>query len=151
MQISQNGLNLIKSFEGNGLPGHPFQAYFDGGGVATIGYGNTRHVTPQDVKSGRTITPQIAEQYLLEDIAGAQDAINRNVHVPLTQNQYDALVSFVFNLGPGPILHSGFADLLSARNYRGAADRMLLYCNDGGVRVEGLYNRRVKERALFLS
>jgi len=89
MKVNSRGLQLIKHFEGFFL-----QAYLCPAEVLTIGYGHTADVQPGDV-----ITAQQADTFLLEDVSESERAVNRFVTVPLTQNQFDALVSFVFNLG----------------------------------------------------
>ena len=91
MRTSDNGVELIKRHEGLVL-----QAYLCPAGVWTIGYGHTR-----GVKSTDRITPQQAEQFLREDLRSAETTILRPVRRPLRQNQFDALVSFVFNVGAG--------------------------------------------------
>ncbi|WP_273465684.1 lysozyme [Pseudomonas sp.] len=89
MRTSQRGLSLIKSFEGLRL-----QAYQDSVGVWTIGYGTTRGVKP-----GMTITKEQAERMLLNDVQRFEPEVQRLVTAPLNQNQWDALMSFTYNLG----------------------------------------------------
>lgn len=91
MKTSNNGIELIKRHEGLVL-----QAYLCPAGVWTIGHGHTRGVKPSD-----RINPQQAEQFLREDLRSAETIVLRLVRKPLTQNQFDALVSFVFNIGAG--------------------------------------------------
>src|SRR5271165_5063255 len=91
MTYSEAGLELTKRFEGLRL-----KAYQDDGGVWTIGYGHTG----KDVKPRMTITEAKADDLLRSDVHTAVDAVSRLVTVPLTQGQFDALVDFVFNLGP---------------------------------------------------
>ena len=99
--ISQNGVHMLEGFEGLRLT-----AYQDSAGVWTIGYGHTHGVQP-----GQKISQATAEQYLKDDLAWAQDAVRRNVHVPINQNQFDALVSLTYNLGA-----NGYPGLLSDLN-----------------------------------
>lgn len=140
MQISQAGIDLIKSFEGCSLV-----AYQDIGGTWTIGFGHT-----EGVCEGMTITMAEAEQFLADDLVQYGDYVNDYVTVPLTQNQFDALVSFTYNLGPGTLYHSDLLSFLNAGQYSRAADAFLEYDHAGGVVVAGLATRREAERKLFL-
>ena len=143
MNISQEGINFIKQWEGLYL-----NAYNDGAGVCTIGYGHTG----SDVYYGQTITEQQAEQLLRNDLQGAVNDVNRiinNGHLQFipTQSQFDTLVSFTFNCGNGSL-----NTLTKNRNMQQVADALLLYkldCN--GDFMQGLYNRRVAERIQFLN
>lgn len=114
--------------------------------VWTIGYGHTH-----GVYQGMTITEQQAEQFLHEDVKWSEDAVNQYVHVSLTQNQFDALVSFVFNVGTGNFSNSTLLRLLNKGDYKGAADQFLRWNKQKGVVLNGLTIRRKNERALFLS
>jgi lysozyme len=134
--------SIIKGHEGLELV-----AYKDGGGVWTIGYGHTG----AEVKVGMLITLAQAEELLTRDLRSSEGHINTSVTVPLTQNQFDALVSFVFNVGGGAFESSTLLKLLNAGNYAGAADQLLRWNKDEGKIVQGLSNRREAERKLFLS
>jgi len=138
--ISQNGLNLIKKFEGCRLV-----AYADQGGIITIGYGHTGNIAP-----GFMITQEQAEEFLREDLEHTQAGIDAMVHVPLSQNQYDALCSFVFNIGRGHFKDSTCLDRLNKGSYSEAAAWMLPWHRVAGVENEGLLKRRMEERDLFL-
>ena len=92
MKTSQSGVNLIKGFEGKRL-----NAYDDGVGVWTIGYGTIKYPNGIRVKKGDTCTESQAESYLKNDLVKFENAINRLVKVPLNQNQFDALSSFTYN------------------------------------------------------
>ena len=133
--ISQPGIDALKRREGLRL-----LAYFDGGGVLTIGYGHTKNVY-----SGQSITPARAEQLLREDLTEFEKTINNAVTVPLTQSQYDALVSFSFNVGSGAFRSSTLLRLLNGGDYTGASDQLNRWKFDNGVIVAGLLNRRVDE------
>jgi lysozyme len=110
--------------------------------VWTIGYGHTAGVKPGD-----TCTMDQANAFLASDIANrAQHFVDSLVHVPLTQPQYDALCSLVFNCGPDP-LTLGLGKLLAARDYVGAGQHFLLYDKQAGVELPGLENRREAELA----
>ncbi|MBH8916633.1 lysozyme [Pseudomonas aeruginosa] len=140
MRTSQRGIDLIKSFEGLRL-----SAYQDSVGVWTIGYGTTRGVTPY-----MTITVEQAERMLANDIQRFEPELDKLVKVPLNQNQWDALMSFVYNLGSANLASSTLLKLLNKGDYRGAADQFPRWVNAGGKRLEGLVKRRTAERALFL-
>ena len=140
MRTSQRGLSLIKSFEGLRL-----QAYQDSVGVWTVGYGTTRGVS-----AGMSITKEQAERMLLNDVQRFEPELDRLVKVALNQNQWDALMSFVYNLGSANLASSTLLKLLNKGDYRGAADQFPRWVNAGGKRLEGLVKRRAAERALFL-
>lgn len=139
MQISKAGLDLIKQFEGLYL-----KAYRCPAGVPTIGYGHTAGVA-----MGQTITQQQADDYLRRDVRQFERAVSRLVTVPLTQGQFDALVSFAFNLGDGALAQSTMLRLLNAGDYTGAAAQFDRWNKAGGRVLPGLVRRRAAERALF--
>lgn len=141
MKISQTGLDLIKRFEGLET-----KAYRCPAGILTIGYGHTT-----GVKEGDTCTPEQAEVWLREDCQVAELTVSANVNVHLNQNQFDALVSFIFNLGSGNFVKSTLLKKLNTSDYRGAADELDRWVNAGGRKLPGLVKRRVAEKALFLS
>lgn len=151
MKLGTNGLNLIKEFEGLRLT-----AYFDSRRppIPTIGYGHTKTVTKQDVLNKKTITEPQALKLLEGDTIDAQNGVNRYVRVPLTQNMYDALVSFTFNLGAGALAGSTLIKLLNAGNYAGAAAQFPRWNKEmkNGVMTasNGLTRRRNEEMKLFL-
>ena len=138
--ITQNK-QAIKTAEGLRLT-----AYKDGGGVWTIGYGHTG----SDVREGLTIPLSEAERLLTRDLRVAEGHVNDAVKVKLTQNQFDALVSFVYNVGGGAFRSSTFLKLLNAGDYEGAANQLPRWNKDNGKVVNGLTNRRHEERELFL-
>ena len=131
----------IKDHEGLRLT-----AYQDGGGVWTIGYGHTG----SDVREGLTIPLSEAERLLTRDLRTAEGYVNGAVKVKLTQNQFDALVSFVYNIGGDAFEKSTLLRLLNAGEYEGAANQFLRWNKDNGKVIDGLTNRRRKERDLFL-
>lgn len=139
MQISKAGLDLIKQFEGLYL-----KAYRCPAGVPTIGYGHTAGVA-----MGQTITQQQADDYLRRDVRQFERAVARLVRVPLTQGQFDALVSFAFNLGEGALAQSTLLRLLNSGDYAGAAAQFDRWNKAGGRVLPGLVRRRAAERALF--
>lgn len=134
MRTSQNGINLIKQFEGCRLTAYKCPA-----GVWTIGYGHTA-----GVKEGQKITQAQADTYLKEDLKVYEKHVN-NLQLPINQNQFDALVSFCYNCGPGNL-----KKLVKNRTLSQIADTLLLYNRGGGVVLKGLVRRRNAERELFL-
>jgi len=140
LSYSDQGLALTEQFEGLQLT-----AYQDPVGVWTIGYGHTG----SDVQPGLTITQEQASDLLLQDVAGAVAAVNRLVTIPLTQNQFDALVDFTFNVGQGNLASSTLLRELNAGNTAGAAAQFLVWVYAKGVELPGLVTRRQAEAALF--
>jgi GH24 family phage-related lysozyme (muramidase) len=143
--VSQTGINLIKQFEGCRL-----QAYQDSVGVWTIGYGTTsadKSITGTNIYSGLSISQATAENWLRKSL--------NNKYAPLvnkydskykwTQNEFDALISFAYNIGS--------IDQLTASGSRSRAtiaSKMLEYCHAGGKKLEGLVRRRQAEHDLFV-
>lgn len=140
MKTSSVGRELVRIFEGCVLV-----AYRCPAGVPTIGVGHTR-----GVKMGDRCTPGQAEAWLREDLADAEAAITRLVKVPLTQEQFDALASFTFNLGARSLAESTLLLLLNKGNYKAAAEQFVRWNKSNGVALTGLVRRRAAERALFL-
>ncbi|EBY8083587.1 lysozyme [Salmonella enterica subsp. enterica] len=140
MKTSDNGRAFIRAREGVKLA-----AYQDGGGVWTIGYGHTR-----GVKQGQVINHEQADEFLDSDLRQVESCISERVTVALNQNQFDALVSFVFNVGRQAFSDSTLLKKLNEGNYRAAADQFTRWVYDNDQFVQGLYNRRVAERDLFL-
>jgi lysozyme len=139
MNISQVGINLIKSFEGCRLT-----AYKDVAGVLTIGYGHT-----SGVRSGQTITQAQADALLVQDLKKFCDTVNANIRVPINQYQFDALVSFAYNVGATAFKTSTLLEMLNKKDYHGASNQFLLWVHAKGKVVQGLVNRRKAEKALF--
>lgn len=138
--VSEDWRLLVSNFEGLRL-----EAYQDSVGVWTIGYGSTGdHVYP-----GKTITKDEAEQLLMEDAERFVEAVNDYVTVPLTQYQFDALVSFSFNLGQGALHDSTLLEILNTEDYNGAASEFSKWVYAGGKRLRGLVRRRKGERLMF--
>jgi lysozyme len=117
----------------------------------TIGYGHTKGVT-----KGQHVTPEQAEEFLREDLAWVEKVINDRVKVPITQNQFDALASLVFNIGEGNFVTSSVLRFLNSKDYKAAADHFCLWNKQrnkvtGKLEVlNGLTIRRTKEKELFL-
>jgi len=140
MSLSSAGLKMIEKYEGLRLT-----AYQDSGGVWTIGYGHTG----SDVKPGQTITQAQAEQLLQRDVATAEKAVRSQVKVPLTQGQFDALVSFTYNCGAGTLQKSDLLAKLNAGDYAGAQAAFGKYVHAGGQVLPGLVTRRQEEANMF--
>ena len=141
MQIGQEGLNLIKHFEGCEL-----QAYKCPAGVWTIGYGHIKGVS-----EGMTITQEEAEQMLKDEMAEYEGYVNKLVTVELNQNQFDAMVSWVYNLGGGNLSASTLLKVLNAGDYDGVPAQMMRWNKAGGKVLEGLTRRRQAEADLFVA
>ncbi len=146
MVVSLFGVDLICGFEGKRLT-----AYDDGVGVWTIGFGTTVYPNGMKVKKGDTCTEAQAKAYMAHDLKKFETAVNNAVTVPLSQNQFDALVSLAYNIGTNAFSKSTLMKKLNANDIRGAADQFDVWVNAGGKRMQGLVNRRAKEKALFLS
>lgn len=140
MRTSQKGIDLIKKFEGCRL-----EAYKCPAGIWTIGYGHTK-----GVKDGQIITQEQAEEFLREDLRIFEQTVESCVKVPLSQNQFDALVSFCYNCGSGALKTSTLLRLLNEGNYSSAADQFLRWNKAGGKVLAGLTRRREEERVMFL-
>ena len=139
MKIGNNGLALIKRCEGLRL-----EAYLDGGGVPTIGYGSTH-----DVHMGMVITPGEAERRLLDDLS-RHDITPYLDGCATTQNQFDAMTSLAFNIGLDRFNGSTVLKRHRAGNYDRAGDAFLLWKYIKGVPSKGLLSRREQERELYL-
>ena len=144
MKTSDRGVALIKAHEGLRLT-----AYTDPVGVWTIGYGHTTTAGPPKVERGMKITDAGADAILRQDLAKFEGYVSSAVKVPLNQNEFDALVSFTFNLGPGNLRSSTLLKKLNAGDRAGAADEFLKWTKAGGKTLPGLVKRREAERALF--
>lgn len=137
---SKVGIDLIKKYEGF-KPG----AYRCSAGVWTIGYGTTH-----GVKQGEIITRKKAEEHLLKHLSGVEKTIEEYVTVNLTQNQYDALASFIYNVGEGNFVKSTLLKRLNKKDTFGAAQEFPKWKKANGTIFEDLKRRRAEERALFL-
>lgn len=145
MNISHNGIQFIKKEEGEKLT-----AYRDSRGILTIGTGHTGRVDNESIFPGMTISNERSEQLLLADIEKVEEAINEKVKVSLTQNQYDALCSLVFNIGIQAFNDSTCLRKLNQKDYQGSAEAMLLW-KRAGQHTEALLSRRMREMKLFIS
>lgn len=143
MQISVNGIERLKNREGCEL-----KAYKDTGGVWTIGYGTIK-VDGKPVVQNMTCSEQEASVWLTADLAWAQTAVNKSVRVKLTQNMYDALVSFVYNIGEDAFYKSTMLRKLNTGDYEGAAAEFDRWVYDNGKVIKGLVARRDGEQSQF--
>jgi len=143
MNISQEGLSLIKKFEGCKL-----ESYKCAAGVWTIGFGST-----SGVEEGMEISQERADMLLLEDVKVFEEAVNNLVEVDLEQNQFDALVAWTFNLGSTNLKNSTLLKVLNDKNYEGVPEQIKRWNKatvDGERQVlEGLIRRREAESLLF--
>tara|TARA_R110002153_G_scaffold26953_2_gene83873 strand:+ start:3543 stop:3986 length:444 start_codon:yes stop_codon:yes gene_type:complete len=139
MKISQEGLSLIKKFEGCEL-----EAYRCAANVLTIGYGSIK-----GVKEGDTITQEEADSLLLHEMDEYEGYINDMVNADLKQNQFDAMVSWVFNLGPSNLQASTLLKVLNSKDYEGVPSQIKRWNKAGGQVKQGLIRRREAEALLF--
>ena len=141
MHTSEKGLNIIKKHEGLKT-----KAYKCPAGKWTIGYGHTNNVRPDDV-----ITEAEATELLIKDVFNSEGVINRLVHKTLNQAQFDALVSFVFNVGVGNFQKSTLLRKINEGDFAGAAQQFSRWVYAKGRKLPGLVKRREEEKQLFLS
>ena len=139
MNLGYKGTKILKFFEGCRLT-----AYQDSVGVWTIGYGHTK-----GVYDGMTITQEEAEQMLLTELEEYEGYVEKYVTVPLTQNQFDALVVWVYNLGPTNFRNSTLLKELNSGNYTAAGKEITRWNKAGGKVLAGLVKRREAEAKLF--
>jgi lysozyme len=148
MKTSPNGRHFIEMEEESGVP--KLQPYDDGTGTLTIGFGHTSMAGLPRVYAGMTITAAEADAILGSDLAAVEADVNHHICVELTQNQFDALVSFDFNTGA--LDRSGL--LMAINNRHGdvtAAFEAWRYAKVHGVEVPELLGRRQREAALYLT
>ena len=147
MKTSENGLKFVAHWEGLRL-----ERYKDSVGLDTIGVGHL--ITGKEVPEiGNTITVELALQLLSEDVLKAARCVNDQVSIAsiiLDQTEFDALVSFVFNVGVGAFQQSTLLRLLQQGLYKPAADQLLRWDKAAGKVIPGLSRRRAAERKLFL-
>jgi len=145
MNYSKNGLHLTENFEGLRLTAYPDPA--TNGDPWTIGYGHTG----AEVHQGMTITQEQAEEFLMQDVQKAVQTVNSKVHTDLTQNEFDALVDFVFNCGAGNFAGSTLLRKINAGDMEGAALEFEKWTHADGKVMAGLIKRRHAEAVLFLN
>jgi lysozyme len=139
MKTSKDGLQLIKDFEGLEL-----NAYKCAAGVWTIGYGHIK-----GVQEGMSISEARANEMLNEELTEYENYINKGVTVPLSQCQFDAMVSWVYNLGNGNLSSSTLLKVLNSGDYAGVPAQMLRWNKAGGKVLAGLTRRRQAEADMF--
>jgi lysozyme len=154
MQTSENGLELLKQWEGFKL-----NVYNDSAGLPTIGVGHL--ITQSERSSGNIVIDGVAVKYaggltqqqvldlLSQDVKPAEQSVNNGVKVPLNQNQFDALVSFTFNVGGGAFAGSTLLKVLNQKQYTEVPNQLLRWTKAGGKVVQGLVNRRQNEIKLW--
>ena len=139
MKISEDGLELIKKFEGCETT-----AYQDSVGVWTIGFGHTK-----GVEEGQTCSIEDAESMLAEEMDEYEGYINNMVKVELQQHEFDALVAWVYNLGPTNLGESTMLKVLNGGQFDRVPDEMNRWTRAGGKILEGLVRRRQAESLMF--
>lgn len=144
MNVSQKGIDLIKSFEGLRLEAYPDPA--TGGAPWTIGYGTT-----SGVKKGMIITKSQAESMLINDVNRFAQGVSSLIKSVTTQGQFDALVSFAYNVGLGNLSKSTLLRKHNDKCYSCAANQFPLWNKAAGKVMNGLIRRRAAERELYSS
>ena len=148
MKLDKSGYDLIKSFEGLSLKPYKCSA-----GIATIGFGNTYYENNVKVQmSDAVITKQRAEDLLKLNADRFAVKVSSIVHKPINQNQFNALVSFAYNVGSGALASSTLLKLVNINpNDAMIAKEFLKWNKAGGKPIQGLTNRRIKESALYFT
>ncbi len=145
MQINRAGLDLLKSFEG-----WRSEAYQDVTGIWTIGYGHTSRAGAPEVYPGMTITREEGDAILLTDLERFSEAIGPHIKVTLNANQYSALLSFAYNVGPANFKKSSVLAYVNQKRFAEVPGRLALWTKAGGKVLRGLSRRRAAEGGLFL-
>lgn len=139
VEINAKGLSVLKNHEGfSAVP------YKDTGGVLTVGYGHTGHITGP-------VTQEQAEQLLKADLKVAEHAVADNITIPLNENQFSALVSLVYNIGSQAFAKSHLKLYINQGNFELAANEFDKWVYDNHVKLPGLIDRRAAEKQLFLT
>lgn len=158
MNVSAQAIKVIRHHEG--VRNKPYRCPAK---LWTIGVGHVlypeqgrlkledRDAFPLRPEDNRTFTPEEVDGILRSDLARFESGVAKLVTVPLSQGMFDGLVSFSFNVGLGALQRSTLRQKLNRGDKQGAADELLKYCLAGGKILKGLQNRRIDERALFLS
>ena len=162
MKVSEHGLKLLKHHEG--FRKKPYQCSAK---IWTIGYGHAmypeqlripstpegmekRKAFPLKPEDNRVWSVEEIDALLVKDVVRFERAIERYISVPLRQNEFDALISAVYNLGPGWLQRSTVRQKINRGDKIGAMESLLKYCKAGGKVLRGLESRRKDEKALFL-
>ncbi|MDA0307515.1 MAG: lysozyme [Proteobacteria bacterium] len=141
--ITQQGINLIKRFEG-----FEPKIYLDAAGLPTIGYGHLL-LPGEDEMFRNGISEAAGEALLIKDVLLAEQAVCRLIKVPLTDGQFDALVSFAFNLGSGALQRSKLRRKVNLEEHEEVPDQFLRWVWAGGRKLRGLIRRRKREAILY--
>lgn len=146
--VSDAGFSIIRTFEG-----FKEQAYMDVGGVWTIGFGTICYPNGVKVKKGDRCTIAEASQWLIHDCGWVDACLDRTIskNIKINQNQFDALASLVYNIGETNFSNSKLLLALNRGDIAGASNLFTNWVYVKGVKSKGLENRRLKEKALFLS
>ena len=145
--ISQNGLNFISSFEG-----FRTNVYQDSKGVWTIGFGSTYDLNGKPITAQTLpVTREVALKMLLAHLKGVESFMQKTVAILLNQNEYDAICSFIYNVGSGNFQKSTLLKKLNLSDRAGAANEFIKWNKSGGKIIAGLTRRRIAEKELFLS
>jgi len=144
MITSKQGRDFIKKWEGLRL-----ETYLCAAGVPTIGWGTTRMLDGKPPRKGQKITVEQAEELLTKDLRQFEDCVRDNVIVPLTQNQFDALVSLCYNIGTGNFLKSTLLRLLNQGRFKDCQAQFLRWNRAGGKVLKGLTRRRLGEAVIW--
>lgn len=147
MKTSSNGAAVIEYFESLQLKAYPDPA--TGGKPYTIGFGTTVYPSGAPVRLGDVCTKEQAEKYLLNDLARFEKVVSDAVRVPLNQGQFDALVSFTYNVGPENLRSSTLLKMVNAGDFAGAAGQFKRWNKANGKVMRGLIRRRAAEQCLF--
>lgn len=147
MKTNQAALDLIKEFEGWRANAYPDPA--TGGEPWTIGYGHTTAAGPPKVYQGLTITKEQGEAILKADLIAVENTVLKAVKVPLTPNQFGALVSFTYNVGGGNLRKSTLLKKVNLGDFAGAGNEFAKWNKAAGKVMAGLTRRRQAEALLF--
>jgi lysozyme len=143
--ITQHGLNLIKQFEG-----FSSRIYLDAAGLPTIGYGHLLRTGETEMfKNG--ITESVGQGLLIKDVLRAEQAVLRLITVPLTNGQFDALVSFTFNLGAGALQRSTLRRKVNREEHVDVQAEFIKWVWAGGKKLKGLIRRRREESEFYMN
>lgn len=158
-QMSEEGIDALKRFEGSVKKRGVHVVYKDSGGAPTIGYGhlltkserttNTITINGEEVDYTNGLTEEQAEELLAQDVDWAERCVRENTKVNLDQCQFDALVSFVFNVGCGAYRSSTLLERLNSKEFEDVPNQLMRWVYDNGKKVDGLINRREKEVAVW--
>jgi lysozyme len=158
MQVSDKAIAVIKHHEGVRFKPYRCPALLHTIGVGHVFYPDQaklplaeRGSYPLRPEDNRTFTKEEVDGILRADLARFEQGVRKLVTVPLTQGMYDCLISFSFNVGLGTLQRSTLRAKLNRGDKEGAAEELLKYCMAGGKILKGLQNRRIDERAMFLS